>query len=165
MSTAHTAIHIQRADYRDPRHAADILALMDTYARDPMGGAAPLDEDVRARLLPALAACTHAVSFIAYGGDAAAGLINCFETLSTFRARPLLNIHDVIVAPNWRRQGIARLLFNAVEQCARERGCCKLTLEVLEGNANAQALYRDLGFSGYSLTPDTGNALFWQKKL
>jgi GNAT superfamily N-acetyltransferase len=165
MSTTQTAVRIQRADFRDARHAAAILGLMDIYARDPMGGGAPLDEDVRARLLPALAGCASAVSFIAYANDEAAGLINCFETLSTFRALPLLNIHDVIVAPNWRRQGIARLLFDAVEQCARERGCCKLTLEVLEGNSHAQALYRDLGFSGYSLTPATGCALFWQKKL
>ncbi|HSB95146.1 MAG TPA: GNAT family N-acetyltransferase [Spongiibacteraceae bacterium] len=165
MSVINPAVSIQRADYGEARHAADILRLMDEYARDPMGGEKPLGDDVKARLVAALATCAGAVSFIAYSGDEAIGLINCFETLSTFRASPLLNIHDVIVAASWRRRGIARLLFGAVELFARERHCCKLTLEVLEGNTHAQALYRDLGFSGYSLTPETGYALFWQKKL
>jgi ribosomal protein S18 acetylase RimI-like enzyme len=43
-----------------------------------------------------------------------------------------------------------------VEAIAVERGCCKLTLEVLEGNHPARALYRTLGFAGYALDPATG---------
>ncbi|CFP45632.1 acetyltransferase [Bordetella pertussis] len=40
-----------------------------------------------------------------------------------------------------------------------------MTLEVLEGNTRAQALYRRLGYAGYELAADTGRAMFWQKKL
>ena len=53
----------------------------------------------------------------------------------------------------------------AAEELARELGCCKLTLEVLEGNAKAQAAYKSLGYAGYELDPAMGKALFWQKKL
>jgi GNAT superfamily N-acetyltransferase len=139
------------------------VQLLDEYARDPMGGGAPLCDDIKAQLVPALAACASAVSFIAFSDGVAVGLLNGFETLSTFRARPLFNIHDVIVARDWRRRGIAQHLFAATEQFARARGCCKLTLEVLEGNSVARALYSDLGFSGYSLLAEMGNALFLQK--
>jgi hypothetical protein len=38
-------------------------------------------------------------------------------------------------------------------------------LEVLEGNTGARVLYDELGFSGYSLSPETGRALFLQKLL
>jgi ribosomal protein S18 acetylase RimI-like enzyme len=52
-----------------------------------------------------------------------------------------------------------------VEEIAVELGCCKLTLEVLEGNHIAQAAYKSFGFNGYELNPQTGRALFWEKKL
>ena len=35
-------------------------------------------------------------------------------------------------------------------------GCCKLTLEVLEGNKLAQAAYIANGFAGYQLDPEMG---------
>lgn len=158
-------IRIETADYRDPSHGAIIVQLLDEYARGPTGGGAPLADDARARLLPALAACANAHSFIAFAEDRPAGLLNGFLTLSTFRALPLFNVHDVVVAAAFRRRGVARHLFDAAERFARARGCCKLTLEVLEGNDAARALYADLGFSGYSLLPETGCALFLQKPL
>jgi ribosomal protein S18 acetylase RimI-like enzyme len=52
-----------------------------------------------------------------------------------------------------------------VENIARQRGCCKLTLEVLQGNRNAQEMYSKLGYVGYQLDAATGAALFWQKGL
>ena len=44
-------------------------------------------------------------------------------------------------------------------------GCCKLTLEVLEGNKTAQAAYVANGFVGYQLVSEMGQAMFWQKKI
>uniref|UniRef100_UPI0035583619 GNAT family N-acetyltransferase n=2 Tax=Pseudomonadota TaxID=1224 RepID=UPI0035583619 len=52
-----------------------------------------------------------------------------------------------------------------VEEIARQRGCCKLTLEVLEGNEVAKAAYQKQGFDGYQLDPQMGRAMFWQKVL
>ncbi len=56
-------------------------------------------------------------------------------------------------------------MFIAVEKISRERGYCKLTLEVLEGNIVAQNAYKKLGFSGYELDEKTGKAMFWEKVL
>jgi ribosomal protein S18 acetylase RimI-like enzyme len=93
------------------------------------------------------------------------GLINCFEGFSTFKCKPLVNIHDVVVIDGYRGQGVSQRMMDKVEEIARQRGCCKLTLEVLEGNKPAQRAYLRYGFSGYQLDPETGHALFWEKYL
>ena len=52
-----------------------------------------------------------------------------------------------------------------VERLARCRGACKLTLEVLSGNAPAWRLYQRIGFAAYQLDPALGSARFLQKWL
>jgi ribosomal protein S18 acetylase RimI-like enzyme len=98
-------------------------------------------------------------------GDEPAGLAICMEGFSTFVCEPLLNVHDLVAHPSRRGQGLAGQLLAEVERIARQRGCCKVTLEVLEGNASAQAAYRRAGFEGYQLDPSMGRAMFWQKWL
>lgn len=158
-------ITIERADYANPRDAKAVVALLDAYARDPMGGATPLTAEVRTALVPGLAATPGAFSLIARMDDEPIGLANCFTGFSTFAARPLVNIHDVVVLPGHRGRGIARALFASVEAEARALGACKVTLEVLSGNAPARALYASLGYGDFALDSETGSALFWQKKL
>ncbi|AKH43286.1 GNAT superfamily N-acetyltransferase [Altererythrobacter atlanticus] len=165
MTIALPPLTVEMADYEDPLHAADILLLLDAYARDPMGGGEALSEDVRERLLPALAQQPGAFSLIARLGDKAVGLANCFTGFSTFAARPLVNIHDMVVLEGHRGLGIGRTLFAAVEDEARRRGACKVTLEVLSGNEPAKKLYESLGYGQYELDPAAGHALFWQKRL
>ncbi len=155
---------IRLADYNDPHDAADVVALLDAYARDPMGGATPLPEDVKARLAADLAANPHAFSMLARHETKSVGLANCFMGYSTFAAAPLVNIHDLAVLPGQRGKGIGRALMDAVEAEALKRGACKVTLEVLSGNP-ARHLYASQGYGDYQLGPDTGHALFWQKRL
>lgn len=156
---------IQTADLNNPTHGAAIIALLDEYARHPMGGGKGLSDFVKNQLAAQLAARPHAKVLLAWEGEAAIGLLIAFEGFSTFACRPLLNIHDVVVSAPWRGQGHAKALFAAAEDLARQSGCCKLTLEVLSGNHGAQKLYRALGYEGYQLDPAAGQALFWQKKL
>ena len=77
----------------------------------------------------------------------------------------MLNIHDVIVIEKYRGRGISKKMLNKAEEIAISLGCCKLTLEVLEGNTIAQGAYKSCGYSGYELNPKMGKAMFWQKKL
>lgn len=163
MSDAAT-LSITLADYSDGRDAADVVALLDAYARDPMGGGEPLSDDVKARLTGDLAANPQAFSLIARLDDRAVGLANCFTGYSTFAAAPLVNIHDLAVLPDTRGKGIGKALLAAVEAEALKRGACKITLEVLSGNP-ARHLYAACGFGDYQLDPATGHALFWQKRL
>lgn len=158
------ALTIALADYADARDAADLVALLDAYARDPMGGGEPLRDDVKARLTEDLAANPQAFSLLARMDERAVGLANCFMGYSTFAAAPLVNIHDLAVLPDTRGAGIGRALLAAVEAEALKRGACKITLEVLSGNP-ARRLYARAGFGDYQLDPATGHALFWQKRL
>ncbi len=156
---------IQLADLNRADHARDFVTLLDEYARDAMGGGRPLPESIKQALPQALAARPGVSVFLAYVDGAAAGLANCMEGFSSFACQPLLNIHDFMVSAPFRGQGVGRRLLDAVEAHARELGCCKITLEVLQGNAPAQTLYRSVGYAGYELDPRSGPALFWQKKL
>jgi len=158
-------IEIRLADYRDPGDATALVALLDGYARDPLGGGAPLSTEVRATLPERLAAFPTALSLLAFADGEPAGLANAVLGFSTFVARPLLNLHDLVVAVDYRGHGIGRRLLERLESVARERECCKLTLEVLAGNEAAQALYRRVGYTPYALDPDHGAAHFWHKPL
>jgi ribosomal protein S18 acetylase RimI-like enzyme len=158
-------IEVVRARYDNPGHAAALLDLLDAYARDPAGGGEPLGDFARDNLIAELAARPFVFSVLAFDGDTPVGLVNAIEGFSTFACRPLVNVHDVVVAASHRGRGIAARLFAEVEAIARERGACKLTLEVLDGNASARALYRRLGFAAYQLDPAMGHAQFLQKWL
>ncbi|WP_225784607.1 GNAT family N-acetyltransferase [Xenophilus sp. Marseille-Q4582] len=158
-------IQISLVDYRNPVHAQALVELLDAYARDPAGGGTPLTERVKAELPAALAARPQAFSVLAFDGEQAVGLINCVEGFSTFACQPLVNVHDVVVAASHRGQRVAQRMLEAVEAEARRRGACKLTLEVLAGNAPALRAYEREGFAGYQLDPAFGQALFLQKKL
>ena len=158
-------IKIVRARYADAAHAAALIGLLDHYARDPAGGGKPLGDFARANLVGELAARPFVFSVLAFDGETPVGLVNAIEGFSTFACRPLVNVHDLVVLASHRGRGIAAQLFAEVEAIARERGACKLTLEVLEANAAARALYGRLGFAAYQLDPAMGHAQFLQKWL
>jgi ribosomal protein S18 acetylase RimI-like enzyme len=158
-------VRIARLDPRSPVDAAALVALLDEYARDPTGGGVALGAEARARLPGLLASRPHYLGLLAWTGDTPVGLVNAFEGVSTFKARPLLNIHDIAVTATHRGRGIGRRLLAEAEAHARSRGCCKLTLEALEGNAVALALYRAFGFRAYTLDAAMGRATFHEKWL
>jgi ribosomal protein S18 acetylase RimI-like enzyme len=159
------ALKVQRVDYLNTHDAKALVFLLDAYAQDPMGGGEALSPETTTRLCSDLSRMTGAVSFIAWLEDQPIGLINCFEGYSTFKAKPLLNVHDIAVLVSHRGQGVGQALLQAAADHARERGCCKLTLEVLSGNALAMRSYKRFGFAQYELDPAAGQAQFMQKWL
>ena len=158
-------IEIVEADLTLPTHAEFMVQLMDEYALDPMGGGQGLSDYAKENLSAELAKRKAAHVILAFVDAEPAGLVVCLEGFSTFACKPLLNIHDVIVTCRYRRRGLSQLLLQKAEEIAVRLGCCKLTLEVLEGNHAAQSAYKAFGFSGYELNPQMGKALFWEKKL
>ena len=126
---------------------------------------AALPQAVQQSLASELAKIPNAFSVLCYVDNKPAGLVNCFTGFSTFKCKPLVNIHDVTVFKDFRGLGLSQRMLKKVEQIAQERGCCKLTLEVLEGNEIARNAYLKLGFDSYELDPAMGRALFWQKLI
>ena len=148
-----------------PTDAGALVELLDHYAREQAGGGEPLSEQTKRSLPGKLAQRPDAFSFLAYVGGRPVGLLNAFEGFSTFAAAPLLNVHDVVVHRDYRGRGIAHRLLEAAESLAIERGCCRLTLEVLTANRPAIALYERFGFASYRLDDAFGHAVFLQKRL
>ena len=158
-------VSVRLVDYSDPHDAAEMIELLDVYSRDPMGGGKPLATETRNTLTQNLAKLDHAFSFIATVDGEPAGLANCFEGFSTFAAKPLVNIHDVVVKSDYRGQGVGKALFAEIEARAAAKGACKVTLEVLSGNEPAKGLYASLGYGSFELDPAKGHALFWEKDI
>lgn len=156
---------VRLADYGSATDAQALVCLLNAYACDPAGGGVPLSDFAQAHLVAEMARRPQFFSVLAWDGDQPVGLVNCIEGFSTFACLPLVNVHDVAVLASHRGLGVGRQLLQVAEQHARERGACKLTLEVLSGNAPARGLYQALGFADYQLDPGLGSACFMQKWL
>ena len=158
-------ISILKADLQNKNHAKATIDLLNHYSKDEMGGGQELSQFVKDNLVKELQRRKNAHVVLAFLAETPVGLVILIEGFSTFSCKPLLNIHDVVVMHGYRGQGISKKLLTKAEEIAISLGCCKLTLEVLEGNQLAQAAYRASGFAGYELDPKMGRAMFWQKKL
>ncbi len=118
-----TCVNIIRADYNNAQHGLDIMQLLNAYALDPMGGGEQLSEHVKHNLINALQEQNNVFTILCYVDDKPAGLINSVVGFSTFNAKPLVNIHDVIVLACFRRRGLTKKMFDAVEEIAKEKQC------------------------------------------
>ena len=81
------------------------------------------------------------------------------------------HVTNVAVHNNRRREGIGRLLMDALMNMAREEGMESMTLEVRVSNEAARALYHQLGFVSagirknyYSETKEDA-LILWREKL
>jgi ribosomal protein S18 acetylase RimI-like enzyme len=158
------SVQVTLADLNSLADQDAVIALLDMYCRDPFGASKPLPDETKERLIAGLREC-RGICFLASEGNPAVpsefiGLALCLPSFSSFRARPVLNIHDIAVAPSHRGKRVGQALLKAVEDEARRRGCCKVTLEVRSDNAVAMATYRRAGFT--STEPET---YFWGREL
>ena len=158
-------IEIVESNYTRDGHEKVIIELLNRYATDIMGGGEPLPDSVKENLVRELEKRNGIYTVLAFVDEVAAGIAISVEGFSTFACKPLLNIHDVFVTPQFRGRGLAKQMLKKVEEIAIRIGCCKLTLEVLENNAVGIGLYRSIGFTPYELDPNQGQALFFEKKL
>jgi GNAT superfamily N-acetyltransferase len=163
METDH--LQIVPADYRNEAHRRAIPQLLNAYAKDLLGFRKALDNTVLQHLVDGLEAFPTAIVLLARFDGAYVGLAICFLGFSTFNARPLINIHDFMVLEEYRLRGIGRALLMAVERIARDRGCCKMTLEVQMKNEAARRIYQSFGFKASFLDPEAGEQLSLTKTL
>jgi len=158
-------VEVLEADLDRREHQGAVVELLDAYAQDPMGDGKPLSVDVKQALIPGLRQHPTTLIFIGLSDERPVGIATCFRGFSTFAARPTVQISDLFVLPGLRGKGIGRLLLAAVEQKARDLGCCKVTLEVQENNRRAGRLYAEMGFSQAVYVAAAGGCLHLTKHL
>ena len=113
------AITIIEADLDNLSHQQALLMILDSYARDEMGQGYGLDVDVRNRVIAGLKEHGKSLVLLAYDDNEPIGSAVVIIGFSTFNARPLLNIHDLSVLPEFRGRGIGYKLLEAVEAKAK----------------------------------------------
>jgi len=158
-------IEIRKARLEDPTDGQALIEILDSYARETVGGGRPLSSEVRARLIPRLREQSNAHVWMAFTSHRAVGVAVCFQGFSTFAALSLLNLHDLAVLPDHRGQGIGSALLEAVEVGAEALGCCKITLEVQENNVRARELYGRMGFGDFAPGDEDSPTFFLEKRL
>ena len=133
-------------DYANEYHCESFALLIGQYMADPMGDSKPLTPMEQLRLVDGMS--KHPAGFVLFAvlDEEIIGLVTCFINFSTFKARPYLNIHDVLVKKDYRGNGYGRLLLEKCVALASERKYCKVTLEVRSDNLPAQMLYKSMGF-------------------
>jgi len=57
-----------------------------------------------------------------------------------------IDVHNLAIAPEFRRRGIARMLMGQVVAAASAQSATRVTLEVRQSNEAAKRLYASLGF-------------------
>ena len=82
---------------------------------------------------------------IAYAGSEPAGFALYFQSFSTFVGRPGLYLEDIFVKPEWRKQGLGRMMLARLAHIAVERGYGRMEWSVLNWNETALRVYRAAG--------------------
>jgi GNAT superfamily N-acetyltransferase len=81
--------------------------------------------------------------FLAETSGQPIGFALFFQTFSTFAGRPGLYLEDLFVLPDYRRQGVAVALLQALFQAARDRNCARVEWTVLDWNEPAIKFYTE----------------------
>lgn len=153
-------LSIIQVNLKNPDHCGQVIKLLNDYMLDPMGNNAPMDEDLAPKIIAGLKTYPGYLGFFVLANEQYAGLANCNHNFSTFKAKPLLNIHDFIISPEFRTIGAGHFLMRGIINYAFRNGFCRVNLEVREDNHAAKSLYQKMGFS--ECEP---KMLFWERKL
>jgi ribosomal protein S18 acetylase RimI-like enzyme len=141
------SIKVIIGDINNEEHQQAMLAQLDLYMQDPMAGCGKMPDKLAIKIIDGLKEQPNYLFFLALYKGEYAGLANCFVNFSTFKAKQLVNIHDFSVSPNFRKKGIGEAMMDEIIRYCRNKGYCKVTLEVRNDNEKAQQLYKKQGFT------------------
>lgn len=141
-------------------HCTKLLELLNAYMEDEMGISKSMPEKLGAKIIEGLRQYNAYLGFFVCIENEYAALANCNVNYSTWQAGFLINIHDFIVRPSFRKQRVGEFLLNGIENYAKGKGYCKINLEVRNDNLKAQNLYKKVGY-----TDCQPPMFFWQKIL
>jgi GNAT superfamily N-acetyltransferase len=135
-----------------PAHISDvelIAPLFDAYRQ--FYGAAP-DLPAARDFLTQRLSCGESVVLVAIlesedgESDTVAGFAQLYPSFSSLAMRRVMILNDLFVAPDCRREGVARRLVQKSVDYARRAGAVRIELATQHANRNALALYESEGF-------------------
>ena len=144
----------------DKRHCDAVIDLLNHYMLDEMGIGEAMPQGLDTTILEGLKKHQAYLGFLVEVDNRFAALANCNLNFSTWKAKPLINIHDLIVSPDFRKMGVGLFLLKGIENYAKEKGYCRINLEVRQDNYKAQNLYKKAGFK--ECDP---NNYFWENRI
>ncbi len=147
-------------DFTDVYHCTRLCELVNAYIADPKGGGEQLTDRQKLHLLDGLETSPNAIVLFALLEEEIIGYTVAFLNFSTFKAAPMLNIHDFFLLNPYRGKGWGRKMLHKINDVAHALNCKKITLEVRKDNQIAQLLYFSEDFS-----PTIPEMLFWVKEL
>jgi ribosomal protein S18 acetylase RimI-like enzyme len=121
--------------YDDGRHRRQVVALWETV----FGYDAPHNEP--ALVIDRKLAVRDDLFFLALAEGAVVGTV-----LAGYDGHRGW-LYSVAVHPSHRHQGLGRALVSHAERALVDRGCVKINLQIIAGNASVTAFYETLGFA------------------
>ncbi|MFH0984977.1 MAG: GNAT family N-acetyltransferase [Candidatus Omnitrophota bacterium] len=91
--------------------------------------------------------------FVARWEERIVGMVSLLVLISTAEGGRVLLLEDLIVHPDFRKQGLGTLLLRHVITFARREKFSRITLLTDPHNASARGLYRRHGFEPSSMVP------------
>ena len=140
-STALPSIKLRPATHADVPHILAFIRELGEYER--LAHEVVADEAILAAQLFGERPAAEVI--IAEVGGEPAGFALFFHNFSTFLGRRGLYLEDLFVRPRFRGLGLGKRLMTHLAKLAVERDCGRFEWSVLDWNAPAIALYRELG--------------------
>lgn len=134
---------VRRAAGRDVEGLQHLIAAMNREQGDPADGlpASAVERDL-------IGQDSNIVFIAAADNDTLAGYVTAHRTYETAHAEHGLYVGDLFVAPEHRRQGVARALLAAMARHGHVTGARHLWLTAKPDNTAAHTFYRRLGGHG-----------------
>ncbi len=134
-------ITIRRAAAEDSSTVISLLTALAEYEK-----LTPPDSAGRERLSAEMSSANPRFeAYLAESDGKAIGYAIVFETYGSFMAKPKLYLEDLFILPEYRSRGIGKVLFQAMINQAKLRGCAKLEWTALDWNTPAHDFYRKMG--------------------
>jgi ribosomal protein S18 acetylase RimI-like enzyme len=110
--------------------------------------ATPPDRDTLVQVLHTLLARDNTLYVVAEAkeGGPLLGVMQLDFRLTTWEAAPYAYVEDFIVDEAHRGMGIGSAMLDLAERLARERGCVRMDLDVLQESVDSQRFYARHGF-------------------
>lgn len=133
---------ITRATLTDAPLIAPLLAAYREFYKKPDGDSVRCEVFLRERISK-----NESAIFVARQSNVVAGFTQLYPIFTSVGLARVWHLNDLFVAPEFRRNGVAKALMLHAIAFAKQDGAARLTLETQVDNTSARSLYEKLGMT------------------